>query len=335
MKVNKKILIIAPSWIGDLIISQSFFKELKLKNKDITIDLVIRSHLIPIADMMPEVNKKYVLDVPHGSFGILKRYSLSQELKKEVYNEAFILTNSFKSAIVPWLAKIPIRTGYLGEMRYGLINKIFKEKKFEKSMVNRFLKLINSSYQDSMAPTLILDKEKYERIINKFKVNRNQKNIFLCPDADYGEAKRWPIEKWYVLANKLAQMNHKVYFLGKSKHAESYIDGKTTMLPNITSLINKTTIEEAIYLLTSSSLAVTNDSGLMHVATSIGTKIIAIFGSSSPKYTAPLSKEGDCEIVYSNLSCSPCFQRTCPLGHTNCLNLISADEIMRRVSYLL
>ena len=177
MKVNKKILIIAPSWIGDLIISQSFFKELKLKNKDIAIDLVIRSHLIPIADMMPEVNKKYVLDVPHGSFGILKRYSLSQELKKEEYNEAFILTNSFKSAIIPWLASIPIRIGYVGEMRYGLINKIFSEKKFELPMVNRFLKLIDSVYQEELAPELKLDTVKHQEINQKFKINKNKRPL--------------------------------------------------------------------------------------------------------------------------------------------------------------
>ena len=203
MKSRKKILVIAPSWIGDLIISQSFFKQLKLQNQNSTIDVVIRSNLITIADMMPEIDKKFILDVSHGSLGFIKRYRLSKKLKKYSYNEAYILTNSFKSAIIPWLASIPIRIGYIGEMRYGLINKIFSEKKFELPMVNRFLKLIDSVYQEDLAPELKLDTVKYQEINQKFKINKNDKNVFLCPDAEYGEAKRWPIKKWCELANQL------------------------------------------------------------------------------------------------------------------------------------
>ncbi|MEC9205980.1 MAG: lipopolysaccharide heptosyltransferase II [Pseudomonadota bacterium] len=335
MKSNKKVLIIAPSWIGDLIIAHSLFKELKLKDKNVIIDLVIRSYLKPIADMMPEINKKHILDIPHGSLGLLDRYYLSRKIKLEKYNQAFILTNSFKAAIIPWLAKIPIRVGYVGEMRYGVINKIHKEKRFEKSMVNRFLKLNESIYQESIAPKLSLNKEKLQKIINKFGIEKNNKIIVLCPEAEYGEAKRWPIEKWCELAITFSKKNYKVYFLGKHEHTKSYINKKIIKSPNIISLITKTSVEEAIYLLASSNLVVTNDSGLMHVAASVGTKIVAIFGSSSPQYTAPLLKERDHKIMYSNLSCSPCFKRTCPLKHLNCLTSISSEEVATKASHLL
>ena len=335
MKSCKKILVIAPSWIGDLIISQSFFKQLKLQNQNSTIDVVIRSNLITIAGMMPEIDKKFILDVSHGSFGFIKRYRLSKELKKYSYNEAYILTNSFKSAIIPWLASIPIRIGYLGEMRYGLINKIFSEKKFELPMVNRFLKLIDSVYQEELAPELKLDTVKHQEINQKFKINKNDKNVFLCPDAEYGEAKRWPIKKWCELANKLNEMKYRIYFLGKCDKINSHINDISSKSFSIVSLINKTTVEEAIYLLASSSLVISNDSGLMHIASSVNTKVIAIFGSSSPKYTPPLSKEGYSKIAYSNLSCSPCFQRTCPLGHLNCLNSISTEEILMKADNFL
>ncbi len=335
MNPTKKILIVAPSWIGDFIISQSLFKEIKLKNKNIVIDLIIRSYLKPIADVMPEINKKHILDIPHGSLGLLDRYYLAQKVKLEEYNQSFILTNSFKSAIIPWLAKIPIRVGYIGEIRYGLINKIFKEQKFNQSMVNRFLKLVGSTYQGSVAPTLSLNKEKLQKITYKFGIDQNAKNIFLCPEAEYGEAKRWPIEKWCELSSILSKTNYKVYFLGKNENTKSYIDNIITKSPNITSLITKTSIEEVIYLLSLSDLVVTNDSGLMHIAASVGTKIISIFGSSSPKYTAPLSEEKNHEIMYSNLPCSPCFKRTCPLKHLNCLNSISSDEVAAKASHFL
>ena len=335
MKQSRKILVVAPSWIGDLIISQSFFKKLKLVEKEITIDVIVRSNLFPIIDMMPQVNKKFVLDIPHRSLGLLDRYHLSRSIKTDLYDEAYILTNSLKSAIVPWLARIPIRTGYLGEMRYGLINKVYREKKFKVSMANRFLKLIDSVYQENIMPELYLKEEQYKKIMVKFKIDKNCKNIFLCPDAEYGEAKRWPIEKWCELADKLVQMNHRIYFIGKSTNIKQYIDKILARTPNIISLINKTTIEEAVYLLASSNLVITNDSGLMHVASSVNAKIVAIFGSSSPKYTPPLSKEGYSEIIYRNLSCSPCFKKTCPLGHMNCLVSITADEIVTKASQLL
>ena len=331
MKSNERILIVAPSWIGDLIISQSLFKQLKLINRDCVIDVVIRSNLIPIVNKMPQINRKLALDVPHGSLGIFHRYRLAKELKNYSYQKAYILTNSFKSAIIPWLANIPIRVGYLGEMRYGLINKRFYEKKFEISMVNRFLKLADSFYKEDLLPELVLNEAEKKEVILKFDIDLSKKNIFLCPDAEYGPAKRWPSEKWYELARMFDALGYKIYFLGKSNLGFNNL----STLPNVTSLINRTTIEETIHLLSTADLVVSNDSGLMHVASSVNAKILAIFGSTSPKYTPPLSKNGYSKIAYHNVDCSPCFKRTCPYGHLKCLKEIGVDEIMAEAGNLL
>ncbi len=331
MSSNENILVVAPSWIGDFVISQSLFKYLKLNNKNCLIDVVIRDNLVPIANKMSQINRKLVLDVPHGSLGIFYRYRLAKELRNYSYHKAYILTNSFKSAIIPWLAHIPIRVGYIGEMRYGLINKRFSEKKFETSMVNRFLKLADSVYKEDLLPELTLDEETNKEVISKFNIDTSKKNIFLCPDAEYGPAKRWPSEKWYELAKILDSLNYKVYFLGKSDLGFENL----SLLSNVTSLINKTTVDETIYLLSIADLVISNDSGLMHVASAVSTKTLAIFGSTSPKYTPPLTKKGFSKIAYHNVDCSPCFKRKCPYGHLKCLNEIEVDEIMTEAENLL
>jgi heptosyltransferase II len=161
MKSNEKFLVIAPSWIGDLVISQSFLKQLKLFYPKALIDVIARKELFPILNFMPEVNNLYNLDIKHGSLGLIKRYKLAKKIALNSYTKAFVLTNSFKSAIIPWLAGIPVRVGYLGELRYGLINKTYHLKKHQISMADRYYKLIDSTYHDNLRPELLVnEKEK-------------------------------------------------------------------------------------------------------------------------------------------------------------------------------
>ena len=198
-------------------------------------------------------------------------------------------------------------------------------------MVNRFLKLADSFYKEDLLPELVLNEAEKKEVILKFDIDLSKKNIFLCPDAEYGPAKRWPSEKWYELARMFDSLGYKIYFLGKSNLGFNNLSS----LPNVTSLINRTTIEETIHLLSTADLVVSNDSGLMHVASSVNAKILAIFGSTSPKYTPPLSKNGYSKIAYHNVDCSPCFKRTCPYGHLKCLKEIGVDEIMAEAGNLL
>ena len=229
-----------------------------------------------------------------------------------------------------------MRVGYLGELRYGLINNIYYLKKHETSMVNRYYKLIDSTYNDDLRPKLLINEKDKKIVDKKFNINDSKKNIFLCPDAEYGEAKRWPTQKWIELAIEFKKQNYQTYFLGKDLR---FNDSLSQTIKNndksIVSLIGKTNIDEAIYLLAGSDLVITNDSGLMHVASSVKAEIIAIYGSSSPEYTPPLSDTGKHKIIYKNIECSPCFKKVCPLGHFNCMNTISINEVIGNASVFL
>ena len=331
MSSKEKFLIIAPSWIGDLIISQSLLKYLKKEYPNCQIDMIVRPELTNLAKMMPEVKNIYPLDIKHKEFGLIKRHILAKEIKKHLYSTSIILPNSFKSAIIPWLANIPIRIGYNRELRLFLLNKKYSLIKHKDSMVNRYLKLADGSYSDVIRPSLLINGDSSKLISRKYLINNSKKNIVLCPEAEYGSAKRWPINKWMQLANFYKEKDYNVYFLGKNKSLEIKYQN-ILKKDSIISLLGKTSLEEAAYILSIVDLVVTNDSGLMHIAASVNTNLISIFGSSSPFYTPPLMKDQFGEVIYKALTCSPCFKRECPLQHLNCLNNISSEEILDKSS---
>ena len=331
MSSKEKFLIIAPSWIGDLIISQSLLKYLKKEYPNCQIDMIVRPELTNLAKMMPEVKNIYPLDIKHKEFGLIKRHILAKEIKKHLYSTSIILPNSFKSAIIPWLANIPVRIGYNRELRLFLLNKKYSLIKHKDSMVNRYLKLADGSYSDVIRPSLLINGDSSKLISRKYLINNSKKNIVLCPEAEYGSAKRWPINKWMQLANFYKEKDYNVYFLGKNKSLEIKYQN-ILKKDSIISLLGKTSLEEAAYILSIVDLVVTNDSGLMHIAASVNTNLISIFGSSSPFYTPPLMKDQFGEVIYKALTCSPCFKRECPLQHLNCLNNISSEEILDKSS---
>jgi heptosyltransferase-2 len=334
MSSKEKFLIIAPSWIGDLIISQSLLKYLKKEYPNCQIDMIVRPELTNLAKMMPEVKNIYPLDIKHKEFGLIKRHILAKEIKKHLYSTSIILPNSFKSAIIPWLANIPVRIGYNRELRLFLLNKKYSLIKHKDSMVNRYLKLADGSYSDVIRPSLLINGDSSKLISRKYLINNSKKNIVLCPEAEYGSAKRWPINKWMQLANFYKEKDYNVYFLGKNKSLEIKYQN-ILKKDSIISLLGKTSLEEAAYILSIVDLVVTNDSGLMHITASVNTNLISIFGSSSPFYTPPLMKDQFGEVIYKALTCSPCFKRDCPLQHLNCLNNISSEEIFdKSVKYL-
>ena len=329
MSPNEKFLIIAPSWIGDLIISQSLLKNLKKEYLNCQIDMIVRPELTELAKMIPEVQNVYPLDIKHKELGLTKRYVLAKRIRKNLYSTSIILPNSFKSAIIPWLANIPLRIGYNKELRLFLLNKKYSLIKHEDSMVNRYLKLTDSSYSDNIRPSLLINRDSSELIARKYLINNSKKNIVLCPEAEYGSAKRWPADKWIQLTNFYKEKNYNVYFLGKNKNLEA--EYKSVLkTDSAISLLGKTSLKEAAYLLSLADLVITNDSGLMHITAAVHTNLISIFGSSSPFYTPPLIKSQAGEVIYKALTCSPCFKRECPLQHLNCLNNISAEEILNK-----
>jgi heptosyltransferase-2 len=332
----QQILVAGPAWVGDMVMAQSLFITLKQRPHPVEIDVLAPAWSNPILKRIPEVRDVINLPVSHGQFGLFQRYQLGKSLRSKHYDQAIITPRSFKSALVPFFAKAKQRTGYRGEMRYGLINDMhLLDKNILKQTVQRYVALglddglnTNSIQLPNIPfPKLSVDENNLQRLLTELKLNLDKPVIAFLPGAEYGEAKRWPIEYYADLANKLQDKGFQVWILGSEKdHSAASVIAKETTAVN---LCGKTHLEDSIDLLSVCKSAVTNDSGLMHIAAAVDIPFVAIYGSSTPDYTPPLTNKA--KIQYLGLECSPCFKRTCPLGHTNCLKNITVGQVLSNI----
>ncbi len=328
----KKILVAGPAWVGDMVMAQSLFMTLKKSSTPVEIDVLAPAWSNPILSRMPEVSEVINLPVNHGEFGLLRRYQLGKRLRSKEYDQAIVTPRSYKSALVPFFAKAKKRTGYRGEMRYGVLNDIHKlDKNILKQTVQRYVALATPTDVIQLPsipfPKLSVDKNNLQRLLSELELNLDKPIIAILPGAEYGEAKRWPIEYYTELANRLVERDFQVWILGSEKDKDSAAKiAKDNIAIN---LCGNTSLEDGIDLLSVCKSAVTNDSGLMHIAAAVDIPLVAIYGSSTPDYTPPLTNKA--KIQYLGLECSPCFKRECPLGHTNCLKNISVDDVFNDV----
>ncbi len=330
---EKKYLIVGPSWVGDMVMAQALFKTLRRQHADCSIDVVAPEWSLPIIRRMPEVRRGVGLPTGHGEFAFNVRRRLGAELRQAQYDHAIVLPRSFKSALVPFFSGAQVRTGFRGEMRFGLLNDI---RPLDKSVLDQTVKrfvalgLPRNQLPDVIPqPELRIDSENQRSQIENWQLNVSRPVIALMPGASYGPAKCWPLEYFAELASRLSGQNLSVWVLGGAGDqaaGEQIVSGVDGAL----NLCGKTRLEDTVDLLALSAAAVTNDSGLMHVAAAAGTHTIAMYGSSSPGYTPALTANKT--VHYLNLECSPCFKRECPLGHLNCLTKISVDAVMDSVS---
>ncbi len=331
----EKILILGPSWVGDMVLAQSLFKTLKTNKPDCQIDVAAPAWTLPLLERMPEVSEKIALPFRHGEAAIWQRIKFGKALKDKGYTQAIILTNSFKSAILPWAAGIPRRTSFLGEMRYGLINDIRALDKTKlKKTVERFVALgldkDAALPQTLPIPSLQASPEAAWVLASRHGILNNKSRILgLCPGAEYGEAKRWPTEYYAEVANHALKNGWQVVLFGSEKDVP--VTGQINQLAQnrCVDLGGKTKLGEAIDIMSLCDTVISNDSGLMHVAAALDRKLLAIFGSSDPYHTPPMHP--DAVIEYLGLECSPCFKRECPLGHLNCLKQITPERIQARI----
>lgn len=331
-KKTQKILIAGPAWVGDMVMAQSLFLTLKQRPQPVEIDVLAPAWSNPILARMPEVNNIINLPINHGELGLMQRYKLGKSLRVKQYDQAIITPRSFKAALVPFFAKAKQRTGYRGEMRYGVLNDI---RLLDKSVLQQTVQRYVALAQDSGVtiapaipfPKLSVDQNNLQRLLTEHKLNLTRLVIALLPGAEYGEAKRWPVAYYTELANKLEQQGIQVWILGseKDRAAATFIAKKSSAI----NLCGLTTLEDSIDLLSVCNSAVSNDSGLMHIAAAVDIPLVAIYGSSTPAYTPPLTHKA--KIQYLALECSPCFKRECPLQHTNCLNEIKPAVIVAAV----
>ncbi|MHB8582567.1 MAG: lipopolysaccharide heptosyltransferase II [Gammaproteobacteria bacterium] len=331
--IPHSILIVGPAWIGDMVMAQSLFITLKQRFPDSEIDVLAPAWSKPLLARMPEVKSSVTMPLSHGEFGFGARKRLGRLLRGR-YDQAIVLPRSWKSALVPFFARIPKRTGYRGEWRYGLINDMrpLDQSKLTQT-VQRFVALgltrdAPLPPADIPKPHLRVDAENQSALLNKLALNRDSPIVAMMPGAEYGPSKRWPVERYGELAKQLLASGKQVWVFGSMR--EQSLGEELTHIAGerVVNLCGSTRLEDVVDLLALAETAVTNDSGLMHIAAAVGIKMVAIYGSSTPDYTPPLSDKA--EIVYLRLECSPCFKRECPLKHLNCLNHISVDEVLQR-----
>ncbi len=319
-------LVVGPSWVGDMVMAQSLFKLLKSRRPEQPVDVLAPAWSLPIVARMPEVRAGIALHTGHGELGLGKRRRIGYELRATGYARAIVLPRSLKAALVPWFARIPKRTGFRGESRFGLINDM---RPFDKSVLDQTVKRFvvlglepGEELADMPAPALSVSADNQQRAMQDLCVMTERPVIAMMPGAEYGPAKCWPIDYFTSLAAALAD-EFDVWVLGSDKDRAS--GDEIAAGSRAINLCGRTSLEDVIDLLGFAAQAVSNDSGLMHVAAAVGTHVHAIYGSSSPGFTPPLTRRRD--IHYLGLDCSPCFKRECPLKHLNCLRDITVEQV--------
>ncbi|WIG81352.1 lipopolysaccharide heptosyltransferase II [Photobacterium damselae] len=339
-----KILIIGPSWVGDMVMSQCLYTEIKKLHPEAIIDVMAPGWCKPVLERMPEVNQAIEMPLGHGDLNLLARYQLGKILRDDQYDHAYILPNSAKSALVPFFAKIPVRTGWKGEMRYGLLNDLRNNKKAFNLMIERYIALAHPTKNMTGSgcltnmpyPKLTIDTVAQKEALNKFGLSSDRVAIGLCPGAEFGPAKRWPEQHFAVTAKTLIEQGHQVWLFGSAKDREVTDKIKNSLPAELQAfcynLAGNTSLIEAIDLLAACKIVVSNDSGLMHVSAAVGCHIVALYGSTTPSYTPPLAEH--VEVLHTDISCRPCFKRECPLGHLKCLTELTPDLVINAIDKL-
>jgi len=322
---GEKILVVGPAWVGDMVIAQSLFKLLASQGAG-RIDVVAPGWSGPLLERMPEVRTAVAMPIGHGELGFAVRRRIGRSLRSIGYDRAIVLPRSWKSALAPFFAGIPRRTGFDTEMRYGLLNDRRElDRNALDQTVKRFLALglpPGAPMPSPPQPVLETRPERFAELAGQFALRSPA--VALMPGAAYGPAKCWPLEHYSELAGAILASGRQVWVLGSDadRAAGDRIAGGAAGTKN---LCGKTQLVDTVDLLAAADAAVSNDSGLMHVAAAAGTRVIGIYGSSSPNYTPPLTDRR--EIFYLDIDCSPCFERECPLGHLRCLREISPLQV--------
>ena len=329
----RKILIIAPSWVGDTVMAQPLFKRLHERYPGLVLDVLAPAWTLPLLKHMPEVHDVIPNPFGHGELKLSARYRLGKALCEHRYDQAITLPNSLKSALIPFFAGIPVRTGFVGEMRWGIINDArHLDEKALPLMVERFAQLAEEKSAPLHRPVpsaaLVVNETARQQTLKMLGLAPKKPVAAFCVGAEYGPAKRWPASHFSELAQLLAD-RYEVWLVGSAKDKEIGENVRQLSGDNCINLCGKTGLSEAIDLLASASLVISNDSGLMHVAAALNKPMVALYGSSSPGFTPPLSDRA--RIVGLNLACSPCFKRECPLEHFNCMVQLSPEMVLQEI----
>lgn len=333
-QVLYRILVIGPSWVGDTVLAQPLFGRLHEKHRELELDVLAPAWTLPLLARMPEVREGLASPFGHGELKLVQRWRLARKLRARGYDQAIVLPNSFKSALIPRLAGIGLRTGFVGEARQPLLNDARRlDPQALPLMAERFAHLADAPGEPLRRPlpqpALSVSPAARDALLKRLGLSAEPPVACLCPGAEYGPAKRWPAEHFANLALRLVADGWQVWLIGSPRDRAIGAQIQRASGGRCRDLCGATGLAEAVDLLSLARVVVCNDSGLMHVAAALDRPMLALYGSSSPSFTPPLSPRA--EVVMLDLPCSPCFQRECPLGHFKCMRELAPERIFERV----
>lgn len=336
-------LVVGPNWVGDMIMAHSLIKYIKSKRASDPLHILAPAWSLAVARRMPEVDQVVELPFGHGEFHLKRRWQFARQLRYSKYHRAFVLPNSWKSALIPWMAGIPRRIGWRGEHRYKLLtdHRLLHPERFPR-MVDRYLalafpaNLALSAHQLPEAPEypeLMIDETRQAELLTGFALDKSRL-IALCPGAEFGPAKQWPLDRYALAAQRLVANGHQVMLMG-SENDRADAETVFSQIPpafqkDVVNVAGQTSLLDAIDLIGAAQGVVTNDSGLMHVAAATRRPVVALFGPSSPEHTPPLTENA--AIVTHSIPCHPCFERNCPLHHQACLSEVDVDRVIESLN---
>jgi heptosyltransferase-2 len=322
--VADRVLIVAPTWVGDAILSEPLISLLREPYSEPVVDVLAPTWSAAVYARMRGVATVFENPIGRGRLDWRRRRALAATIRERHHAQAIVLPNSLKSALIPWLAGIPRRTGFIGQARWGLLNDTRRlDRKALPRLVERFAALAlppGSLVPLPPGPVLVPDAANRARAMQAMELRTDRPVAALCPGAEYGPAKRWPPNYFAELGAQLQADGMQVWLIGSPNDrlpAASVLQAAGEAGRSFYDLTGRTDLGTAIDLLSVASVVVANDSGLMHAAAAVGVPLVALFGSSSPVFTPPISPVA--RVARIEIECSPCFKRECPLGHFKCM----------------
>jgi heptosyltransferase II len=331
--MSGRTLVISPNWIGDAVMAQPLLQLLRAQHPQRAIDVLAPPSVAPVWRAMAQVDS--VLETPfrHGALQLRERWRYAQVLRRRGYVDAYVLPNTLKYALIPWLAGIARRVGYKGEMRHGLINVMHHDELPPRAMVPFYAALAHTPALRAAAaprPVMQASEQQFNAACDRIGLARDGAVVAFAPGAEFGAAKRWPAAHFAALAASIVQSapDVRIVLLGSPKD-KPVCDEIVAIAgaARVHNLAGSTRLDEAIALIARAHAVVANDSGLLHIASALNRPVVALYGPTDPDHAPPFS-----DIAHAlslRLACSPCRQRECPLGHQDCMQKMGTDVVWK------
>jgi heptosyltransferase-2 len=342
---NARTLVISPNWIGDAVMAQPLLRLLKRARPERAIDVLAPPQVVPVWRRIQEADDILATPFRHRALQLGERLRYARLLKRRGYRDAYVLPNTLKYALIPWLARIPHRIGYKGESRYGIVNVMHHDERPQRSMVPFYAALsrepglpLHDPRWETMRPRLVVAGEETERVAARLAVDLGRPLIAFAPGAEFGSAKRWPPAYYGALARQVVRAlpGAQIALMGSPNDHDTCKQVQACAGQAGSGMLNlsgQTSLDDAITLLAQATAVVANDSGLLHVASALNRPVVALYGSTDPDYAPPLSDLA--RTVSLRLPCSPCRQRECPLGHHDCMNNMRVEQVWGELAAVL